>query len=125
IPAPFTAPAPAEVLLALSRSHSPRWRQCYGPVATPPPVEREQSSLLLGVYGAECLIASFARDPQHAAQILSDAAAVEKVLGIAENVRSRHQRLQALAAADEWESFRREADALQCDRGAALLEQRD
>lgn len=124
-PAPFSPPAPSEVFLALNRSLTPRWRQCYGPVATPPPVEREQGSLLLGVYGTECLIASFARDPQHAAQILSDSAAIEKVLGIAETVRGRHQRLQALAAADEWESFRRETDALQQERCAALIEQRD
>ncbi len=123
--APFSAPAVGEVITALGRSMTPRWRMCYAAVAAPAPVEREQAALQLGVNSLELLLAAQARDGQHAAQMLSDGAALERVLGISEALRIRHARLQTLATAEEWETLRREIDALRDECAEALLMQRD
>lgn len=123
--APFSVPGVSEVILALSRSLTPRWRLCYATAPTPAPVEREQAALQLGVNSLELLLATQARDGRHATQLLSDGATLEKVLGIADAVRPRHTRLHALAAAEEWETLRREIEALCQEQAEALLTQRD
>lgn len=123
--APFSAPGVCEVILALGRTLTPRWRLCYATAPTPAPVEREQAALQLGVNGLELFLAAQARDGRHAAQLLSDGAVLEKVLGIADTVRPRHTRLQSLASTEEWDTLRREIEALCEERADALQLQRD
>lgn len=123
--APFSAPAVAEVLLSLSRSLNPRWRQCYGPAEPAVAPDREHAALRLGIVTFELFLAAYARDNAQAGQRLSDAAAVEKLLGISESTRPRHLLLQSLAEAGEWDTFRRGLDALSEEQRIALEGQRD
>jgi len=74
---------------------------------------------------AELLLASHARDDNQAGQRLSDAAAVEKLLGISETTRPRHLLMHALAEAGEWDAFRRNVEALTDEQRLALEGQRD
>jgi hypothetical protein len=124
-PAPFSSPAMAEVLLSLSRSLNPRWRQSYGPAAPAVAPDREHAALRLGITNAELYFASYARDNAQAGQQLSDAAAVEKMLGISEATRPRHLLLHDFAEAGEWDIFRRGIDALGEEQHLALEGQRD
>ncbi len=124
-PAPFSAPAMAEVLLSLSRSLNPRWRQCYGPPAPAAAPDREHAALRLGIMTAELFFAAYARDNSQAGQQLSDTAAVEKLLGISEPTRPRHLLLQALGEAGEWDAFRRSIQALTEEQRLVLEGQRD
>lgn len=124
-PAPFSAPAMAEVLLSVSRSLNPRWRQCYGPAAPAPAPDREHAALRLGITHAELFFAAYARDSAQAGQQLSDTAAVEKMLGISEATRPRHLLLHDLSDSGEWDAFRRSLDALSDEQRLALESQRD
>jgi hypothetical protein len=56
---------------------------------------------------------------------LSDAATVERMLGISEATRPRHLLLHDGAAAGEWDAFRRGIDALTEEQRLALEGQRD
>jgi hypothetical protein len=123
--APISPPAIAETLLSLSRSLNPRWRQCYGPIAPAVAPDREHATLRLGITLTELFFAAYARDPAQAGQQLSDAAAIEKMLGISEATRPRHLLLQDLADAGEWDGFRRSLDALADEQRLALEGQRD
>ena len=125
IPAPFSAPAFPEVLLSLSRSVNPRWRQCYGHAAPPVATDRSFAALRLGITLTESFCAAYARDADQAGQQLADAAAVEKMLGISETTRPRHLLLQEFAKSGEWEVFRQSLASLCDEQRAALEEQRD
>jgi hypothetical protein len=125
VDAPFSAPSPAELLLALAKSRLPRWRKLYAPSARPVPIEREQAALALGVVNAEMLVAGHARDGQQVRHMLADAAAIEKTLGIAEPLRPRHIRLPTLADENQWETVRQEVEALQQEQVDAFAAQRD
>lgn len=124
-PAPISPPAIAEVVLSLSRSLNPRWRQCYGPATPAVAPDREHATLRLGIILAELFFAAAARDPAQAGQQLSDAAAIEKMLGISDATRPRHLLLQDFADAGEWDAFRRCLDALADEQRLALEGQRD
>lgn len=124
-PAPFSPPAMAEVLLSISRSLNPRWRQCYGPAAAAVAPDREHAALRLGITHAELFLAAYARDSAQASQQLSDTAAVEKLLGISETTRPRHLLLNDLSDTGEWDAFRRSVDALSDEQRLALEGQRD
>lgn len=124
-PASFSAPAISEVLLSLSRSLNPRWRQCYGPPAPAAAPDREHGALRLGIMTAELFFAAYARDNGQAGQQLSDVAAVEKLLGISEQTKPRHLLLQALGESGEWDAFRRGVEALTEEQRLALDSQRD
>lgn len=124
-PAPFSPPAFPEVLLSLSRSINPRWRQCYGPTGSPVATDRSFAAIRLGITLAEMFCAAYARDPDQTGQQLTDAAAVEKMLGISEATRPRHLLLHDLAKAGEWDGFRRGLAALCDEQRAALEGQRD
>jgi hypothetical protein len=125
VPAPFSAPATAEVLLSLGRSLNPRWRQCYGPSAPAVAPDREHAALRLGLMASELMLAAHARDNSQAGQRLSDAAAVEKLLGISETTRPRHLLLHDLAESGQWDTFRRGVEALTEEQQLALEGQRD
>jgi len=124
-PGPFTAPAMPEVLLSLTRSLNPRWRQLFGPPAAAVAPDREHAAVRLGIMAAELMFAAYARDPAQVGLQLSDAAAIEKLLGISEATKPRHLLLQAFADAGEWDPFRRNVEALTEEQRLALESQRD
>ncbi len=123
--AAFSDPSAFEILHALGKTHSPRWRQWYGVTARPSPTDRPHAALALGSLNTELFLAALARDAQQASNLLQDIEALERTLGILDKLRPRHARLKALADGGEWDAVRREAEALGQEQTATLIEQRD
>lgn len=123
--APFSPPSASELLHALGKTLQPRWRQLYRPPVRPATANRAQAAVAIGTFHTEAILAAQARDTQQVRNVLQDLEALQKMLGVTDQLRPRLQRMEALAEGENWESLIRETSAARSELAAVLEMLRD
>ena len=128
---PLPAPAatlpesPAELFAALAKDIRPQWRPFFRETIPHSAGDRSKAALALGAVGADCYLASEARDAQQIRNLLTDMASLEMTLGIARQMSSLRQKPTDLADAGDWPGVRKEIAALMTQHAQFLAEQND
>ena len=114
-----------DLLASLAASVRPQWRLYYRATGTRPPKDRNTAALAMGALVADLSLACEARDAQQFRNLLIDLAAMELMLGIAEDMESTKQKLTTQADEGEWKTLREDLGSLVRKHRRELTAHRD
>ena len=127
-----TAAQPSEIQLTpsdlfenLSKVTKPLWRQQYRSHIERTVTSRPKASMALGALMADLALAGMARDAQQIHNLVQDQEALEKLLGIADKMRSSRQRYVMTADSGDWPNIARGIEKAHEKQLGFLIDQRD
>ena len=116
---------PSELFENLSKATKPLWRQQYRSHIERTVTSRPKASLALGAIMADLALAGMARDAQQIHNLVQDQEALEKLLGIADKMRSSRQRYVMTADSGDWPNIARGIEKAHEKQLGFLIDQRD